>query len=127
MTSERRQKLLHELLRLQGRVLVRIARSRQNLDEYKIEPTGDEAMKANCSCAAFTESRLMTTACSELRLIEDAIDRLSTNNPLEPYGVCVDCDREISVIRLMGSPFVTKCIKCAQAEEEMIIDPHGVY
>jgi RNA polymerase-binding transcription factor DksA len=127
MTEKRREKLYHDLLRLKGGVLVRIERAKHNLNESNTETRGDEAMLANRQCISFTESTIISVANREMRLIDDALHRLSANNPDEPYGVCVDCRAEISLQRLAATPFAVQCIKCAARGEETILDPHGVY
>jgi DnaK suppressor protein len=42
--------------------------------------------------------------------IDDALRRLA----LGRYGVCVDCDAEISAVRLAAIPFATRCRNCAE-------------
>jgi len=49
----------------------------------------------------------------ELRAVEAALARLH-----EPdFGLCVDCDAEISYARLSANPIATRCISC-QAKHE---------
>jgi RNA polymerase-binding transcription factor len=47
---------------------------------------------------------------AELRQINEALERLEQNC----YGICVNCDEEISLPRLQALPYVNTCIDCAQ-------------
>ena len=46
---------------------------------------------------------------NELKLIEEAIIRLDTNQ----YGICKICDGPISEKRLKAIPYTTSCLECA--------------
>lgn len=45
--------------------------------------------------------------------INTALDRLAVGE----YGRCVDCDDEISAMRLAAIPFATRCRSCAEEHE----------
>ena len=42
-----------------------------------------------------------------------ALERLQRGT----YGICVDCDREISASRLKALPWATRCVRCATIRE----------
>ena len=57
---------------------------------------------------------LMEMESETLRKIDEAIRRLGEGS----YGVCRECDEEISEARLRALPFATLCRDCQEEEEE---------
>jgi len=49
----------------------------------------------------------------KLSLIKKALFKLNEGN----YGICVDCEDEISEKRLIALPHIATCIDCAEARE----------
>jgi DnaK suppressor protein len=62
---------------------------------------------------AMAQAAARLTAVEEQR-IRTALDRLKSGD----YGLCMNCDEEISEGRLRADPSVLTCIACAQASEE---------
>jgi len=50
---------------------------------------------------------------SEIRQIDSAQMRIATGN----YGVCVDCEEDIDVARLLNTPYAERCVSCQSAYE----------
>lgn len=53
---------------------------------------------------------LADAAASELRQVDEAIERLDAGT----YGVCAHCGRPIPTARLEVRPFATHCVACAE-------------
>lgn len=53
---------------------------------------------------------LAEAAASELRQVDDAIERLDAGT----YGICARCGRPIPAARLEVRPFATHCVACAE-------------
>jgi DnaK suppressor protein len=51
----------------------------------------------------------------ERQLIDDALDSLDEGT----YGVCADCEEEISEKRLHALPFARLCVECQSKRELM--------
>ena len=70
---------------------------------------------ADRSAAANEEEisiQLKQTDAKLLRAIEDALTRAES----EAYGVCVDCEEEISSARLRAVPWTKVCIGCKEKQ-----------
>lgn len=70
---------------------------------------------ADRSAAANEEEisiQLKQTDAKLLRAIEDALARVESGS----YGVCVDCDEEISSARLKAVPWTKVCISCKEKQ-----------
>lgn len=50
----------------------------------------------------------------ELRLVEEAIDRLQRGE----FGFCLDCGTDIDRKRLLANPTGRRCLKCQEIREE---------
>jgi len=51
---------------------------------------------------------------SEIRRIEAAQMRIATGN----YGICVDCEEDIDIARLLNTPYAERCINCQSRHEK---------
>jgi len=70
---------------------------------------------ADRSAAANEEEisiQLKQTDAKLLRAIEDALQRVEAGT----YGICVDCDEEISPARLRAVPWTKVCITCKEKQ-----------
>lgn len=70
---------------------------------------------ADRSAAANEEEisiQLKQTDAKLLRAIEDALTRVEAGT----YGVCVDCEEEISAARLKAVPWTKVCISCKEKQ-----------
>ena len=85
--------------------------SHEKVSDGQIKDSGDEALSATMEKL---QSSLQQTEISELRLIDDAIERLEKGE----YGFCVDCETHISERRLETFPYAARCIICQEAQEQ---------
>jgi DnaK suppressor protein len=70
---------------------------------------------ADRSAAANEEEisiQLKQTDAKLLRAIEDALARVENGS----YGICVDCEEEISTARLKAVPWTKVCISCKEKQ-----------
>ena len=57
---------------------------------------------------------LNTLDYAQLRLIEEALDRLDSGD----YGICLSCDQPIPPKRLHAVPWARYCVRCQEAGAE---------
>ena len=77
----------------------------------------DPADKASNS---YTKELLFSQSTNErntLKLIEEALDRLSEGS----YGECINCGEEISAKRLDAIPWTPHCIRCQELLEQGLL------
>ncbi|MGH9389459.1 MAG: TraR/DksA family transcriptional regulator [Vicinamibacteria bacterium] len=78
-------------------------------------PTDGHGDFADRSAAANEEEisiQLKQTDAKLLRAIEDALARVETGT----YGICTDCEEEISPARLKAVPWTKVCISCKEKQ-----------
>jgi RNA polymerase-binding protein DksA len=69
------------------------------------------------------ELSVMSEEGKRLALINTALESLDTGG----YGVCVDCNKEISAGRLRAKPYARLCIDCKSAREQNNgLPPEGI-
>ena len=123
LTQEQRQDLRDKLL-LRRAQMVADLRSESISDEGTLavrshrDETDDEAV-----VEAMDALEIASTArdATELAAIDRALQRLDTPD----FGVCIDCDAEIEVARLMAEPTALRCTACQQRFEHMHPTPGG--
>ena len=84
------------------------ARGRLHVDQHS-DPV-EEAQWSEDAAVAIEE---LHVARRRQRDASMALERLQAGT----YGVCVDCDREISESRLKALPWATRCVSCATVRE----------
>ncbi len=50
----------------------------------------------------------------ELRAIDEALERVGNKT----FGLCEECGKKVSKVRLVALPYVKNCIECQRQEEE---------
>jgi len=50
----------------------------------------------------------------ELRAIDEALERIGNKK----FGLCEECGKKVSKVRLTALPYVKNCIECQRQEEE---------
>jgi DnaK suppressor protein len=68
--------------------------------------------QAQISHDEFISLRVNSLDCAQLRLVDEALDRLRSGH----YGTCLACEEAISAKRLRALPWARYCIRC---QEEM--------
>lgn len=91
----------------------------QELMVLTLHESGDEGDVAQETCGGEVSSKLVQSESRELAQIEKAIARLKEGR----YGFCEECDRPISLDRLLAVPYATLCIKCKRAAEKAPVFP----
>ncbi len=73
---------------------------------------GDFADRSTAANEEEISIQLKQTDAKLLRAIEDALARVESGS----YGVCVDCEEEISSARLKAVPWTKVCISCKEKQ-----------
>lgn len=73
---------------------------------------GDFADRSTAANEEEISIQLKQTDAKLLRAIEDALARVESGS----YGVCVDCEEEISSARLNAVPWTKVCISCKEKQ-----------
>lgn len=120
MMSNKKQEELKKMLIEKKRVIWSEVKERlfeQLGREYKKEMDSalDEGDKALTDLAEETGLTLIDLRKDTLEKIEHALQKLDEGT----YGICADCDTEISEARLKALPFAVYCIECKQKREEL--------
>lgn len=77
-----------------------------------------EEDQAPISHDEFVSSRLNTLEYADLRLVNEALDRIESGD----YGVCLACEKPIPAKRLRALPWARYCVPC---QEEIATPEHG--
>jgi YteA family regulatory protein len=87
-----------------------LSEATQELSVYDNHPAdiGSELFEREKDLALWNNSREI------LQRIDEALDHMDKGI----YGVCEDCDREISLDRLEALPYTTLCLECQLCEED---------
>jgi DnaK suppressor protein len=90
---------------------------RSSRGEFKALSTQDRGSeyeeRAQVALADYTLYKLLEGQQQELRMIDVALRRLDEG----AYGVCIDCDGEISIERLRALPYTLLCEEDARHRE----------
>ena len=97
---DRRAEMLKDLEHLSG----------EKITEGGVQDSGDVALSLSFEKL---QTSLEQTDIDELRLIDDALKRIDKGE----YGICVDCDQNISNLRLETFPYAARCIVCQETFE----------
>ena len=85
-------------------------KSQQNLD---IDIDGDDTDEIQGNILIGINKQLNIRNADKLRQIDDALERIKKST----YGICQDCEEQISEKRLLHNPYFLICISCAEARE----------
>ena len=87
------------------------------IEDTKLDPNdlADEIDLASSENAQAMALRLRDREKFLLRKIERAIERLENGE----FGICEQCDDEISLRRLEARPVTTLCIRCKEDQERV--------
>jgi DnaK suppressor protein len=78
-----------------------------------------EEDQAQLSHDEFISLRLNSLDYVQLRLIEEALDRIEAGD----YGICLSCEEPIPSKRLQALPWAKYCVSCQQSLSTMQEDP----
>lgn len=90
--------------------------AKASLDENSanIDFDGDEVDEIQGNLLLYLNEKINSRYGKSIRDIDAALLKIKNNE----YGVCEDCDEEISEKRLEFNPYFTTCIKCAEIREK---------
>ncbi|MEN9722566.1 MAG: hypothetical protein RJB38_552 [Pseudomonadota bacterium] len=95
-----------------------------NEDFYlRAEDLADEVDFTSTETETAMRMRLRNREALFLKKIEEALDRIHAGS----FGICLECDDEISLKRLEARPTATHCVDCKEAQERneaLHIDGH---
>ena len=101
-----------KLLERKDEMMNMLAKSSEDqISDGQVQDSGDEAVSITMEKL---RNSLEQNEVNELRLIENAITRLNKNE----YGLCIDCEEQISIKRLENFPYAARCIICQEVNEE---------
>ena len=89
-----------ELLRALGIKFETLAQMGRLAEEDQAQVTHDE----------FVSTRLNRLGYTQLRLVEEALDRLRAGD----YGMCLACEEAIAPKRLLAVPWARYCVNCQE-------------
>lgn len=83
----------------------------EKFSDGQVEDAGDQALSSTMESL---KSSVHDTKRSEYKRVEKALAMLEDGT----YGICVDCNKEISEKRLNSFPNAARCLVCQEAFEE---------
>ena len=83
---------------------------RANLSNDKLPDPSD---RATAESALFFSHRMQERNRGLIRKIEEALERIDDGT----FGICEECEEEISESRLKARPITTLCIECKRKQE----------
>lgn len=108
------EEIREELLKRQAELeedLVRL--SREKLTDDQVQDSGDQAFSLTMEAL---RSSLQNTENEEYNRIVKALEAIDNGT----YGICIDCDGEISEKRLKHYPNASRCITCQEVAESSL-------
>jgi DnaK suppressor protein len=78
-----------------------------------IDSDGDETDAIQAHILLDLQQRFAGMNNKKISSIDDAIRKIDDNS----YGICIDCEEDISEKRLLANPYFITCISCAEARE----------
>ena len=106
MTPTNREKT-QAILAARREELSRAARRREGIT---IERTADALDETQSAAARELTTRTLERDAKLLRDVQIAMDRLADGS----YGVCMECEEEISQKRLQALPWAALCLNCQE-------------
>ena len=114
MDKEKLEFFKKKLLKIREAILDKSKKLKE--DSYTLGTDGIQDM-ADAASNAYNADILMSLSDNDLNLlkeIDSALDKIGTS----AYGVCEECDEEISEKRLEANPVARYCITCKRMMEE---------
>lgn len=125
LTQTQIQSLQHLLHQQKANLTNLILKQNQQRSELSYEnligTVADSADAASADSIFDVDNALANLQQKELNEIQNAEQRIAQNE----YGICLDCDREISYARLQAYPAAQRCTYC-QNRHEHLFAPHSL-
>jgi RNA polymerase-binding transcription factor len=93
---------------------------RHNREALTIEPTADEFDRIQFAQERDFAMGTINRESTRLREIRAALQRIHNGS----FGICVNCEEEISAKRLVAVPWTPLCISCQETEDRLEIHSH---
>jgi DnaK suppressor protein len=93
---------------------------RHNREALTIEPTADEFDRIQFAQERDFAMGTINRESTRLREIRAALQRIHNGS----FGICVNCEEEISAKRLVAVPWTPLCISCQETEDRLEIRSH---
>jgi DnaK suppressor protein len=107
-----------ELKSYEERLRTRMAELEQGarlLDEIVVETSAEEVENVQLAGERDMAISKLDREATLLNDVREALERISDGS----YGICMNCEREISRGRLNAVPWAAYCIRCQEAIDEM--------
>ena len=112
---------LKEILTRRAEELIRVLRKRDNI---AIEKSADQMDEIQYASERDMAMRNVDRESSLLRDVTAALRRIDAGS----FGVCIECDSEISPKRLAAVPWAPRCIRCQElADRDRLKGTETVY
>ena len=110
-------------------ILIELQRTPGRLDDIVIQAVADSLDQGKDIVDHEVAIQRLEYGCSRSRQIKAALRRIDGGT----YGVCVECESDITVKRLKAVPWTPYCLKCQdvvdrslnQRAESVLIEMHG--
>lgn len=102
-----------QLMARRERILKSIVQDKAQADEQVLTSPGDLGDQSVADTSTDFLLRLSEQRRSEVREIEDALDRMRQGN----YGICQSCENPIGSERMLSQPSARLCLDCQAARE----------
>lgn len=86
-----------------------------------VDPSADMLDQIQCASEHDMEMGNLERESARLREVRAALQRIR----LGTFGICLECDEEISLKRLVAVPWTSSCIVCRQAVDRSRIPPRN--
>ncbi len=93
---------------------------RHNREALTIEPTADEFDRIQFAQERDFAMGTINRDSARMREIRAALQRIANGS----FGICLNCDEDISQKRLAAVPWTPLCIRCQEAADRMEIQSH---
>lgn len=108
------QKIKQSLMDRKGELEAQLhSLSTEKVSDDQVQDPGDEALS---STMENLRNSLQDTELMEYKRILQAIDKINDGT----YGICVDCEDEISEKRLSFYPNAARCLACQETFEDRL-------
>jgi len=82
-------------------------------DAIQAQALADESEMTKMIAEQEIEAVRLTHCASVVKQIIEAMDRVDSNE----YGMCIECEEEISSRRLEAIPWAARCLRCQEAAD----------
>jgi len=83
-------------------------------NDLDVDFDGDETDEVQANLLVYLTEQINSRNGNTVKRINEALKKIKE----DVYGICEDCEEEISEKRLEFNPHFTTCIKCAEAREK---------